>query len=132
MDEARVQRIEIDFRLGLLLSDRSETAHVYFETPCYLNSQGEEILLAPDDTCTLAPILALFNAEVGDVAIHGSGRLVVTFKDGRSLEADPDERFEAWQIASPNGFLLVCSPGGSVSVFQANAVARDKERGKVT
>jgi hypothetical protein len=122
MDGGRVQRIEIDFRLGLLFGDKAEMASLYIETPCYLRCEGRDIRLIPDEPCSLAPALALFNAEVADVSIQRTGHLTAMLKDGRSLEVDPNEQYEAWQISSTNGFLLVCSPGGEVSLFQQHEV----------
>lgn len=122
MDEGRIQRIEVDFRLGLLLGDKTETASLYIETPCYLKGAGEDTLLIPDEPCSLAPVLALFNAEVEGVSIQRSGHLTAMLKNGRSLEVDPNEMYEAWQIGSTNGFLLVCSPGGEVALFEQREV----------
>jgi hypothetical protein len=122
MDEGRVQRIEVDFRLGFLFGDNGETASLYIETPCYLRCEGRDTPLAPDDASSLAPALALFNAEVADVSIHRTGHLTARMKDGRSLEVDSNEQYEAWQIGSTNGFLLVCSPGGEVAFFQQRGV----------
>ena len=40
------------------------------------------------------------------------------FSGGPTLEVDPDPMYEAWQLASSTmGFLLVCSPGGAVALF---------------
>jgi hypothetical protein len=118
MDEGRIQRIEVDFRLGFLFGDKTETASLYIETPCYLRCEGKNIPLMPDEPCSLAPALALFNAEVANVSIERTGHLTASLKDGRSLEVDPSEQYEAWQIGSTNGFLLVCAPGAEVALFQ--------------
>jgi hypothetical protein len=127
MDEGRVQRIEVDFRLGLLFGDKAETALLCIEMPCYLRREGRDILLTPDDPSSLAPVLAIFNAEVADISIQRTGHLTAKLKDGRSLEVDPNEQYEAWQISSTNGFLLVCSPGGEVSLFQQGRVKGQKD-----
>lgn len=118
MDEGRIQRIEVDFRLGLLFGDKTETASLYIETPCHIRSEGNNTRLVPDAPWTLAPALTIINAEIADVSIQKTGYLTVKLKDGRSLEIEPNEQYEAWQVGSTNGFLLVCSPGGGVAMFQ--------------
>jgi len=122
MDGGRVQRIEIDFRLGLLFGDKTGTASLYIETSCYLRGRGPEILLTPDEPSSLSPILPFFNAPVAGVAIRKSGQLVVMFDDESSLVVDPDEAFESWQMGSTGAFLLVCGPGGAVSHFREAGV----------
>ncbi len=47
---------------------------------------------------------------------------MVEFEGERFLEVSPHESYEAWQIASSIGFMMVCSPGGSVSVFRGPQV----------
>lgn len=128
MDEGLVQRIEIDFRLGFLFADKSETASLYIETPCILKCDGRDLPVIPSKPLTVAPILSLFNAGVADITILGTGHLTVTFRDGRLVEVCPDAKYEAWQLggaSDTNSFLLVCAPGGGVSVFQ-------KERKRAT
>jgi hypothetical protein len=126
MDEGRIQRIEVDFRLGFLFGDKTETASLYIETPCYLRCEGRNIPLTPHDPCSLAPALALFNADVADVTIQRTGHLTARLKDGRFVEVDPNEQYEAWQLGSANGFLLVCSPGGEVALFQQRGSMQEK------
>ena len=117
MDEGRIKHIGVDFRLVLLFGDKTETASLCIETPCYIRSEGKNTRLVPDAPSTLAPALTLFNAEITDISILKTGYLTAKFKDGRSLEIEPNEQYEAWQVSSTNGFLLVCSPGGEIAMF---------------
>jgi hypothetical protein len=119
LKDGLVQLIQIDFRLGLVLSDTSGKAQLYIETPCRLKGAGGEVPLTPSESPSLAPILPLFNAKVIGVAIRKTGQLKVEFGDGQSLDVDPDDSYEAWQLGcSSIGSLLVCSPGGMVCFFQ--------------
>ena len=118
LHDGLVQLIQIDFRLGLFVSDASGKAQLYVETPCRLRGIDADVLLTPAEPSSLAPVLPLFNARVTRVAIRKTGQLKVEFGDGRTLEVDPDDKYEAWQIACSMGFMLVCSPGGNVSVFK--------------
>ena len=45
------------------------------------------------------------------------GRLSLTFEDGRHLHVDPDEHYESWQISSDDDLLIVCTPGGGLTIW---------------
>jgi hypothetical protein len=118
LQDGAVQLIQIDFRLGLFLSDASGNAQLYIETPCRLKGAEGEVWLTPNESHSLAPVLPLFNAKVAGVAIQKTGQLQVEFGDGRTLLVEPDKSYEAWQLGcSSLGFLLVCAPGGDVCFF---------------
>ena len=76
MDEGRIRHIGVDFRLVLLFGDKTETASLCIETPCYIRSEGKNTRLVPDAPSTLAPALTLFNAEIADILILKTGYLV--------------------------------------------------------
>jgi hypothetical protein len=118
LQDGLVQLIQIDFRLGLFLSDASGKAQLYVEAPCHLRGPDVDVALTPAESSSLAPVLPLFNAKVTSVAIRNTGQLKVQFGDSCSLEVDPDDAYEAWQLGCSLGFMLVCSPGGKVSFFK--------------
>lgn len=121
-EDGVVQLIQIDFRVGLLISDKSGEARLLIETPFTMNTTGERSVLIPEDAPSLAPVLALFNAKVMAISIKNTGRLIVEFGNGVSIEVHPDDKYEAWQLSGSPGFRLVCAPGGSVVVFQDDPV----------
>src|SRR6266508_1297501 len=41
-----------------------------------------------------------------------SGILELAFDNGTSLRVEPDDTYEAWTVAGPNGQKVVCMPGG--------------------
>lgn len=122
LQDGLVQLIQIDFRLGLFLSDTSGKAQLYIETPCLLSGPGGDVSLTPSQPSSLAPILPLFNAKVLGVSVQKTGKLKVEFADGFILEVGPDGRYEAWQLgcSPPVECMFVCGPGGSVSLFKQN------------
>ncbi len=115
--EGSVQLIQVDFRLGLLISDAPSQAKLFIETPCFLRGPSGVSLLTPAKSASLAPILSFFNAPVRSIAIRKTGRLALSFGDGTLLEVEPDDAYEAWQLGGSGSFLLICSPGGEVSAF---------------
>lgn len=119
--DGRVQLVQIDFRLSLLVADGSDKVWVRVETPGRLKSGMTEIPIAPAQSATLAPALPLFNAVVCGVRIARTGALVIEFQHDISLHVAPDEACEAWQMecsADGGEMLLVCPPGGDVVVFR--------------
>jgi hypothetical protein len=124
----RIQMIQVDFRLSLLVSDGPDArAWLHIETPGELRAMGNAILLVPEQPATLAPILSLFNSEVNSIRISKAGHLQVQFGHNHLLEVAPHQKYEAWQLeySSRDGDLMfVCSPGGEVVLFR-----QDKSKG---
>lgn len=112
-----LQLIQVDFRLGLFLSDVSGKAQLFVETPCHLKGPNIDAILDPAKPSSLAPMLALFNNEVIAVVAQKTGKLEVRFGGDHTLEVDPHDTYEAWQLGCSTGVMLVCSPGGEVSFF---------------
>ena len=121
LSDGRVGCIHIDFRLGLEISDTAGTVRLIVETPCKLRNAEGELTVVPDDAATLAPTLTLFNVGTEEIAIHRNGELSIEFSNGLQLNVSPSDQYEAWQIACENECLVVCQPGGVVSIFQETA-----------
>jgi hypothetical protein len=51
-----------------------------------------------------------------------NGTLRLDFDDDTTLAVAPDPEFEAWTLAGPDGFKVVCSPGGELSVWPAQSL----------
>ncbi|HEY1573854.1 MAG TPA: DUF6188 family protein [Pseudonocardiaceae bacterium] len=45
------------------------------------------------------------------------GHLALTFANGFAMAVDPDDHYESWQINSDDGLLVVCTPGGDLSIW---------------
>lgn len=121
LSDARVGCIHVDFRVGLEISDATGAARLVIETPCQLRRTTRELSIVPDEVATITPMLMLFNVGVDGIAIHRNGELTVQFANGDRLDVRPSDQYEAWQIACENEFLIVCQPGGAVSIFQESA-----------
>ena len=118
---ASVHLIQIDFRLSLFLLHPPNEATVIVGTSSTPpeNARRRVSSLRPRHYSTLAPILPFFNATV--TGISNSKRRErsewnsVVDPHSKSI---PNPMCEAWQLASSTmGFLLVCSPGGAVALF---------------
>lgn len=118
LDEASLGYLHVDFRLGLDITDRLGTVHLTIEIPCRLTIENSATILSPNDPPTIAPILALLSADVTSIIVQKTGHIAVQFANGYQLEVGPNARYEAWQISCTNEFLMVCAPGGTITIFR--------------
>jgi hypothetical protein len=137
-DDGRAQMIQIDFRLNLLFAEVESHTWLHIETPAWLRCEGAEILLTPEQTTTLAPVLKFFNSAVNHMSIERIGNIRVNFREGSALNIAPHDTYEAWQVGYSNqgeNLLLVCAPGGEVACYRdtdsANRIERSDQLGRV-
>jgi hypothetical protein len=110
---------EIDFLVGetlanvrdddrLVFAYAGQEADLYADVgPCVtLDAQGEVV-----------PMSDLVGRTVAATSTAG-GSLRLTFTDGSTIRCDPSDDYEAWQVSGGKPyFLVVCTPGGGVAVF---------------
>ncbi len=48
-------------------------------------------------------------------AVDDSGVLDIGFESGLAIRVVPDEAYEAWTVAGPQGMKVVCMPGGELA-----------------
>jgi hypothetical protein len=126
---ARVQLIQIDFRLNFQISEDSDEAWAHIETAGKLKTGAFEVPFVPENTRSLAPFLDLFNIEVASMRITKTGKLTFEFSNMQLLEVCADEAYEAWQVEGKVGkdsFMFVCAPGGEVVHFSESDVYPSK------
>jgi len=113
-----VQLILIDFRLGLSMSDGADELRLEIGSQCHLSQSGTDIVLFPEETPSVAPVLSLFKAIVLGIEIQRGGKLTINFDGDRYLFVEPDSKYEALELGCPSvNQLFVCQPGGGVSQF---------------
>jgi hypothetical protein len=67
----------------------------------------------------LGPSLTLIGKTVECARAHKSGTLEIQFTDSTIMRVEPDKDYEAWQLAAEtSGLLVVCGPGGALSIWQ--------------
>ena len=113
-----VQLLQIDFRLGFILTDGHDDAKLSVGSKCRLIQSGHEAELTPEEPSSLSPILAFANAKITGISIHKTGHLKLEFGSGARLEVGPNERYEAWELGLSIGVLMICAPGGEVALFR--------------
>lgn len=100
------------------------------ESPFEIVVGDTAITLAPEEDPAIAIecLKELAGQPVTGSAISETGRLTVVFQSGISLVAEPDPRYEAWTITGPGGLIIVCLPGGQLSVWNADTEGSDPSR----
>lgn len=61
-------------------------------------------------------LLANVGRPLHDVAIV-DGRLSIEFVGDDIFAVEPDDHYESWQISSDDGLLIVCTPGGDLTIW---------------
>lgn len=103
---------------------RSVSREILIEHPTVeIADLGREAVTCDSVSETVAvALLPALGQQVRDVTIT-AGRLTVVFGTGVTLTVEPGERYESWQISSDDGLLVVCNPGGDLTVWYPPARA---------
>ena len=113
----QVTRCCLDYaEVGLLLANgiNINISQAFF----YVRSDGTEFRLNPEgEGMHLAPILRVRRTNVKSGTAFKDGRLHVLFEDNSYVEVPPSQEFEAWNIAGPDGLLIVSTPGGDLAIW---------------
>jgi hypothetical protein len=79
-----------------------------------IGTDGESFIDAAGPPLGTAPMLQLLKQEVTE-AVEAEGILTMTFGDGFTLEALPDDEYESWTVAGPDR-VVQCLPGGEIQI----------------
>ena len=61
-------------------------------------------------------LLSVLGQQATEITVSG-GQLAISFTTGLTLKVDPDQSYESWQISSDDGLLIVCTPGGDLTIW---------------
>ena len=88
----------------------------------YRKSDSVPVLYDPNgDPPLLGPVLSVVRSAVVNGFADEAGALHIEFSDGSTIDVLPDERYEAWTLAGPDGLLLVSLPGDGLAIWSADA-----------
>jgi Family of unknown function (DUF6188) len=112
-------------RIVFELGDRVEPA-LYADVGRFrfTDAGGNEHEVDTDDPVSVGVALAMVGQKVVKAGSDGRAALELELSDGSSLQCEPDERFEAWQVVggSPE-CLVVCLPAGELAVWDSRTPA---------
>ena len=113
-----VTRCLVDYAFGLELWEYGGTTTIRLEGGFVLQEPGGEYQLSPARPTALGPALSTLGKTIAAAKVYKDGYLEVHFADGSMLSVKPDAAYEAWEIAGIGGLHVVCTPGGSLSIWQ--------------
>ncbi len=113
--DADLSWIRVDHQTRLQFGE----SEIVIETPFLLTTASGAWQLDPEDRAGLGPLLALYPDTLTAAIALPDGSLRLELRSGAVLTVPPDPKFEAWQVGSPLGLLLVvCTPGGALAIWQ--------------
>ena len=113
-----VTRCLVDDAFELELWEGAGTTTIRLEGGFVFQEHGREYQLSPAHPPALGPALATLGKTIASAKGYKDGYLEVRFADGSTLAVKPDAAYEAWEIAGTGGLRIVCTPGGSLSIWQ--------------
>jgi hypothetical protein len=82
----------------------------------------------PQSLQGLALTLPLLNQEVDAAVVTEGGALSLTF-GATTIRCEALESYEAWNWSGERGELVVCTPGGSLSIFPPRGDSSGEQQG---
>lgn len=89
-----------------------------FEGDFFFESSGEQNTLNVRQPTSLSPILSVLNHPLKLIRFTEQGLLEIQFEEDAKLTVKPDPMFESWQLWGDNSLLVVCMPGGRLSIWE--------------
>ena len=117
-----VTRCLVDHAFGIELWERNSTTTIRIEGDFVFQGYGGEHQLSPAYPTALGPALSTIGKAIVSARACKDGCLDVHFADGSTLSVKPDPEYEAWEIVGTGGLRVVCTPGGSLSIWQPEGV----------
>lgn len=82
-------------------------------SPFHLTTAGGgEFALDPRLRVGLGPLLELYPDVLEAATVDKDSSLRLRLAGGATIDVPADDQFEAWEVHGPDGFLVVCMPGG--------------------
>lgn len=60
-----------------------------------------------------------FGGKIDSVSASSAGALTIRMESGNRATVTADEDFESWTIVGPEGYRVVCMPGGQLATWAA-------------
>jgi hypothetical protein len=116
LEGLEVTQLRFDFQFHVQIDSSERSLQITLSSPIILRSDMDApLLLDPEQTYTLSPLLSLLFKPVVSFRASSDGDCHLRFQNGAELSCAPDERYEAWEshgtgeLASAS---LLCGPGG--------------------
>jgi hypothetical protein len=109
---------------AVLHFSRGYTARI--ESPFSITRAGERQNLSPDSDPqgSFQLLEALLHQVVRRAEVDDSGALSLEFHNEAAIRVEPHDKYEAWAVSGPDGFLVVSLPGGGLAIWEAKNQSR--------
>ena len=121
LSDYRIVGQQVDHSVGLQLTNGS---FIRIESPFTMTAPEGEVRLSPetDPSEHLEGVLQrLCGLAIKRASADSDGTLVVLFDGDRRLSVEPDAAYEAWTVTRADGMMVVCMPGGTLAVWDAES-----------
>ena len=118
VDGQVVSRLYIDYALGIQLLENGITTIVRIEGIFSLTENNQKLIFNTHQRDKLCPAFTIFEKTIKSAIAYKNGRLKIIFNNGTSLNVEPDPNYEAWEISGDDGLIIVCQPGGEITIWQ--------------
>lgn len=89
------------------------------EGDVHVRTRSEHMTFAPSPSLDIADdIQKMLTGRITASSVE-KGTVRVTLDSGTVLEVRPHSTYEAWTLFGPDGFRMVCMPGGDVATWPA-------------
>jgi hypothetical protein len=119
----KVIQCRFDYALTVIFLAGTASYELRVEAPLGLTtptSEGETVLDPEGPPVLMAPALSLLHLTVGEATAGEDGRLHISFQDGHALVVPASPECEAWDLVGPNGYRIVCAPGGELVLWSSD------------
>jgi hypothetical protein len=83
---------------------------------------GQRSRLVPSRSELIATALVSTLGHQLTRALTDEGHLNIAFDNGLEISVAPHEQWEAWQITSADHLLIVCTPGGQLTIWYPDQI----------
>ncbi len=113
-----VTQCRYDYAFTLLVGELEPSLEVRIEQQFTLYTpKGAEEFDPEGNPQDMSDTLRLLRGTVTRSIAHKDGRLEIDFDDGSCLRVPAGDHYEAWNVAGPEGALMVSIPGGDLAVW---------------
>ena len=117
LKDRTVTRCMVDGSFAIETWVPRDTVRVRIEAPFRYSTITSKHELDPDKPKTLGPALSILGKNLIRVLAEKKGHLNLLFSDQSTVDVEPHAEYEAWEISSATGMLLVCKSGGEIAFW---------------
>lgn len=113
--EQAIEHQNFGYTFSLITTNGYE---ISIETDFTLNTAGQTLSYSPGPSNAEAkPLVNLKGQSITTATAENNGTLTIQFTNGDILQVNPNQTYEAWTIAGPDGIEAVCMPGGTLTTW---------------